>query len=348
MRRGPYDRYNWDRIMPRVKELLREYRRQGFKPTIRQIFYRLVSERLLPNVQKAYKALDRKLTKEREEGLEVLGWKGEKDIENMSSGIHPDAFRDTSRRVIGGDIGFSSLEEYFDRFLHYLEIAYTRKRWENQPKQVVIWLEKEALAGVLEDIAEKYRVRLIPSRGYASFTYVFKQLVQALDLNKPLVILLLTDFDPSGQDMVRDLKNRVLKYVYDYYNHLMDKEDYDGIIRVDYDIKVDGDEYWREYEAEGIEIKKVALTREQVIKYNLPPLPAKTSDPRYKWFSKAYGDEATELDALPPEILRQLVENAIIENIDMNAWREVERVEEDERKKIKEIIQELRDSFDLS
>ncbi|MCD6536431.1 MAG: hypothetical protein J7K49_05310 [Thaumarchaeota archaeon] len=331
-----------------MKELLREYRRQGFKPTVRQIFYRLVSERLLPNLQKAYKALDSRLTREREEGLEAFGWEGENEYGDVSYGIHPDAFRDTSRRVIGGDIGFFSLEEYFDRFLRYLEGAYTRRRWENQPKQVVVWLEKEALAGVLEDIAKRYRVRLIPSRGYASFTYVYKQLVQALDLNKQLVILLLTDFDPSGQDMVRDLKNRVLKYVYNYYDYYMDREDYNGVIKVNEIFKVNGDEYWREYEAEGIEIKKVALTREQVIKYNLPPLPAKTSDPRYKWFSKAYGDEATELDALPPEVLRQLVESAIIENIDIDAWEEVKRIEEEEREKIKEIVQKLRESLNLS
>jgi len=346
-------RYDWDRILPRVKELLYQYRKQGFKPTIRQIFYRLVSERLLPNHVNAYKALDYKLTRQREEGLEELGWrigwKGEENVEDVSSGIHPDAFRDTSRRVIGGDTGFSSLQEYFNQFLRYLEVAYTRKRWENQPRQVIIWLEKDALAGVLEDIAKKYRVKLISSRGYSSFTYIYKQLVESLDLYKPLVILLLTDFDPSGQDMKKDLKKRVLKYVYDRYSYLMDSEDFDGVIKVDEIMKVNKDtyEYWKEYEGRGIEVKKVALTEEQVIEYNLPPLPAKTSDPRYEWFKRNYGDKATELDALPPEILRQLVENAIIENIDMNAWKETEHIEREERRRIKEIVQKLREELDF-
>ena len=343
-------RYDWDRILPRVKELLHQYRERGFKPTIRQIFYRLVSERLLPNHIRAYKALDDKLTKLREKGLEELGLRiGRKEecTEDVEDGIHPGAFRDTSRRVIGGDIGFSSLQEYFDQVLRYLEVAYTRKRWENQPKQVIIWLEKEALAGVLEDIAKKYRVKLIPSRGYPSFTYVFKHLVQTIDLNKPLVVLLLTDFDPSGQDMVRDLKKRVLRYVYDYYSYLMDKEDYDGAIKVDYHIEINEDGYyWREYEYEGIEIKKVALTKDQVIKYNLPPLPAKKGDPRYEWFKRNYGDKATELDALPPEVLRQLVEDAIIENIDVDAWEEVQHKEKGEKERIKEIIQKLRETLE--
>ena len=214
---------------------------------------------------------------------------------------------------------------------------------------MIIWLEKDALAGVLEDIAKKYRVKLISSRGYSSFTYIYKQLVESLDLYKPLVILLLTDFDPSGQDMKGDLKKRVLKYVYDRYNYLMDREDFDGVIKVDEIMKVNKDtyEYWKEYEGRGIEVKKVALTEEQVIEYNLLPLPAKTSDPRYEWFKRNYGDKATELDALPPEILRQLVENAIIENIDMNAWKETEHIEREERRRIKEIVQKLREELDF-
>ncbi len=346
-KRGPYIRYDWSRILPRVKELKREYKRMGIKPSLRAVFYRLVSERLLPNLHKCYHRLATKLKEEREIGLEWVSLKGEE--EEVRYGIDPDAFEDPSRRVIGGDIGFSSIEEYFNEFLDYMERSYIRRRWENQPKQVIMWLEKEALAGVLENVAKKYRVKLIPAKGYASFTCVFKHLVKEIDLNKPLVILLFTDFDPSGQDMVKDLRKRVSKYIFKYY--AMDEEDYDTVIKVHEDY-VWHDDYSFEkiYVSEGIEVKKVALTRDQVIKYNLPPIMAKESDPRFHWFKRTYGDKATELDALPPAILKALAERAILENIDVEKWRKTERIEREERRKIKEIVQKLRETleFDLS
>jgi len=323
-------------VIERAKELLADYWGRGIRPTIRQIFYRLVSEQLIENTENDYDYLDRKLRMEREYGLEALmygvGEKGE-----VKFGINPDSFQDTSRRVIGGDYGYTSIHEYFSAIFSCAERAYVRKRWANQPKQVIIWLEKEALATVLEDIAKKYRVRLIPSKGYSSFTFVYQQLVKGIDPDKPVVILLFTDFDPSGEHMVEDLKRRVFDYLYTYYE--MGKRSHKGF------------KLWYEslgiLKVEGIEIKKIALTREQVIKYNLPPNPAKVTDPRYRWFTRAYGDQATELDALPPEVLRSLVEKAIRENIDWNAWKEVELIEKEERQKVKEVVERLREELEF-
>ena len=78
-KRGPYIRYDWSRILPRVKELKREYKRMGIKPSLRAVFYRLVSERLLPNLHKCYHRLATKLKEEREIGLEWVSLKGEEE-----------------------------------------------------------------------------------------------------------------------------------------------------------------------------------------------------------------------------------------------------------------------------
>jgi len=331
---------DWEEVAYIARELIEEYNKRGIRPILRQIFYLLVANRIIKNNQRSYKRLSEVLTEHREWGLEALGMNESQDNESsfeVSWGLHPLALQDTSRRVIGGDSGYSSLREFLDKLLQYMEKGYSRKRWDSQPKQVIIWLEKESLAQLLEDIAEKYGVKLVPTRGYASFTTLYENLVEEVNPDKPLVVLLLTDFDPSGQDMVRDLHIRVPKYLYLRYN--MESKNYRAI-----KISRISDEKYK-IEA-GIEIKKVALTKRQVIEYNLPPIPAKKSDSRYEWFTKAYGDKTTELEALPPEVLRQLVEEAIVENIDVDAWKEVQRKEKEEKERIKEIVQKLRETLE--
>jgi hypothetical protein len=119
-------------------------------------------------------------------------------------------------------------------------------------------------------------------------------------------VLVLTDHDPSGADMVRDLEDRLTRY---------------GAV--------------------DFELTKIALTRDQVTRLGLPPMPAKTSDPRYRRFAASYGNEAVELDALPPDELERIIITAIEDLIDPDAWNaEMEKTKQ-EREEVRRRIQEL-------
>jgi len=133
-------------------------------------------------------------------------------------------------------------------------------------------------------IAEKYRVKVYAARGYSSFTVVYEA-AQEIDGIMPRKVLQFTDFDPSGEDMVRDLSDRLSRYG-----------------------------------ARNFELAKIALTADQVKSLGLPPMPAKKSDPRYEQFAQSYGSEVVELDALPPDELERIVSHAIEKLIDTTIW----------------------------
>ncbi|MBA7701708.1 hypothetical protein ES703_110453 [subsurface metagenome] len=78
----------------------------------------------------------------------------------------------------------------------------------------------------------------------------------------------------------------------------------------------------------------------------MPPMPAKKSDPRYDRFAASYGDQAIELDALPPDELERIVSTAIKDLIDPGAWNsELEKAKQ-EREEAQRRIEELLDQLE--
>jgi len=286
------ERIDWKGIIiPKVSELLGGY---SYHPTLRQIFYRLVASLLIPNTEVAYKSLSRATVLAREEGI-----------------IDPLGFEDRARTSQGGDFGFASPDDFFEHFiLDQLKESteqYTRQMWTSQQTMPIIWLEKDALFTPVVKIASRYRVKVYAARGYSSFTAVFKA-AQDIDGTKPIKVLQLTDFDPSGEDMVRDLERRLYKYGADDFN-----------------------------------LTKIALTQTQITTLGLPPMPAKHTDPRYGYFARHYGHEAVELDALPPDELERIITTAIEDLIDSEAWNaETERIKQ-EREQVRLKITKLLD-----
>jgi len=215
------ERIDWQGIIvPRVKEIIGSY---SYRPTLRQVFYRLVAAILIPNTEVTYKSLSRATVLAREQAI-----------------IDPLCFDDRIRTSSGGDYGFTDPQAFIEAQLDQLRESphdYTRYIWESQDVLPIIWLEKDALFTPVNSIAEPYRIRTYAARGYSSFTAVYEA-AQLIDGYKPVRILQLTDFDPSGEDMVRDLQERLTQYG-----------------------------------ATDFEIEKIALTHEQVAKLGLPPMP---------------------------------------------------------------------------
>ncbi len=100
------------------------------------------------------------------------------------------------------------------------------------------------------------------------------------------------------------------------------------------------------YGAADFTLEKIALTGEQVERLGLPPMPAKTSDPRYERFAASYGDECVELDALPPDELERIVRAAIEGLIDNEAWEAEKQQEAEDREKIQVRIDRLAEYLD--
>jgi hypothetical protein len=209
---------------------------------------------------------------------------------------------DRSRRILGrGDTGYTSAEEFLKRRIASLRESYKDFRmpmWGDQPNYVLVSLEKDALSRLVSDIANQYSVRTFPTRGYPSFTYVQRMAAYMRNRlkGKPAVVLYFGDFDPSGVDIERDLSERLGKY-----------------------------------EAGDFTVRRVALTDEQIVKYDLPPMPVKSSDARSEGFLEAYGNKSVELDALDPNTLKFMVAQSIASHIDLQAWKK----KEDEIEKLK-------------
>ncbi len=281
-------------IIPRVKELLGSF---NYRPTLRQIFYRLVAALLMPNTEVTYKSLSRATVLAREEAL-----------------IDPLAFQDRVRTHTQGDYGYHSPDEFVDDMLDQLRDSpddYTRPMWTTQQTMPIIWLEKDALFTPVTEIASRYRVKVYAARGYSSFTSVYEAAQDIRRLMIPVKVLQLTDFDPSGEDMVRDLEDRLTRYG-----------------------------------ATDIELEKIALTSDQVASLGLPPMPAKKSDPRYDRFAASYGDQVVELDALPPDELERIVSTAIKDLIDQGVWNAETEKARQEREEVQKRIDELLDQLE--
>jgi len=289
-------------LLHTIIDIVEDYSKQGLKLTLRQLYYQLVSKDLIKNEERSYKNIGTIVSKARRGGL--LDW---------------DAIEDRVRRPQSPP-EFDDLEELVQAALHSFRLP----RLKGQERYVELWVEKDALAGVLLPIAHKYHITLMVNRGYSSTSAMkeagdrIRQQCDTLGCDRA-VVLYLGDLDPSGEDMVRDIRTRLDEYMNDGLN-VIEKGD---------DIELE-----RAHE-DSIElsVQKLALTMEQVKKYDPPPNPAKLSDSRAAKFVAKHGYSSWEVDALPPRVLRSVIESKLDSLIDRDAMQLVlDREAEDKNK----------------
>jgi len=318
----------YEDVIVAVNEVLDQYR---VRLTVRQIYYRLISPpyQLFPNLPQKYKYFDRILTRARERG--DVDWH---------------RIEDRARTTIGGDFGWDGTKEYLDSQIQDLKNSweyYTRRMWDNQPLYVEVWVEKDALSALFSEVARKYRVLTFPSRGYSSFTKIMEaledRLIRRFLRSQPVIVLHFTDHDPSGLDMTRDLEKRFLVYMELSFRSLAKQN---RMNFQDWFIEKFGN--WKSKTGRGrlCEIVRCGLTYEQVQRFNLPPNPTKSADPRQSWYVSKFGDQCWELDALPPQELETLIRDSIIKYIDAKQWEADLTQIEAERKELKEKLSKLK------
>lgn len=261
-------RGEWASIIARVREIIAEY---DFPLTLRQVFYRLVAAQALDNTRSEYNQLSDHLARAREQS--EIPW---------------DSIADLTREPIAPST-WADLGE----FAETVRQSFRLDVWERQPAYVEIWLEKQALSELFRRVCNPYAVRLMVGRGYSSASFLFDGAghLEGVAAAKPVRVCYFGDFDPSGLDIFRDLRERLARYGAD------------------------------------VVCERLALTPAQIEEHELPPAMAKRSDTRTPAFLARHGDVAVELDALPPDLLRRMVEAAILETLDLSEF-EATRAEE--------------------
>lgn len=281
-----------ERIL-KVNSILTEY---SGRVTIRQVYYRLVGGGVIANTPEEYRSIQSMITKARYAGL--IDWD---DIEDRNrEAVRPAEYesgRDVLNRAVSG---------------------FRLDRWADQPFYIELWVEKAALAGVLAPISDDYHITLMVNRGYSSASAMkesadrIRHRIRASDAqphgHRP-VVLYLGDHDPSGEDMVRDIGDRL-----------------------------------REFGCPGyIDVRKVALTMGQIEEYNPPPNPVKLKDVRSEEYIRKHGEHSWEVDALPPNVLDLITRKVVSSYVDKKAMEAAITRENLIKAKIKQFAASFKD-----
>lgn len=154
-----------------------------------------------------------------------------------------------------------------------------------------VWIEKDALIGVISKICAQYDVPYFSCRGYTSQSAMWQAGHKRFRGNQVSLIIHLGDHDPSGIDMTRDINDRLKMFA----------------------------------GQENVLIRRIALNMNQIEEFNPPPNPAKTTDSRAETYISKFGHDSWELDALEPRVIVDLIQETIEKVIEPNAWNEIEQ-----------------------
>lgn len=287
---------NQDELLMQIQQIVQAYMGQKIKLTNRQLYYQLVSEGTIPNADKIYRRICKFLTDARYAGF--IDWKAIED-----RGRIPEKHSE-----------WESITELIDSAIY----SYRLPRWRDQDNYIELYCEKQAMESVLKPIADEYHIYFGYNKGYSSASTMYEladRIKEKIQEGKETIILYLGDHDPSGLDMVRDMKDRIGEFL------------------------TCGDMYVEP----DFEVIQLALNMKQIKQYDPPPNPAKITDPRAKWYISKYGEKSWELDALKPEVLIQVAEDGILEYLDIdkyNAWIELEKEQKKVLKKVGEKLDE--------
>ncbi len=271
-------------IIANANRIIVTYQEVGQKLTLRQLYYRFIAMDLFPdcwidekynlknglapntkNTVKNYKKLGDIINDARLAGL--IDWEA---IEDRTRNLHSTSHWSSPRSIVRACAQQFSVD-----------------MWETQDNYVEVWVEKEALVGVLEGVCNEFDVPHFACKGYTSASEMWgaaMRLREREEAGKATTIIHLGDHDPSGIDMSRDIQDRLSLF---------------GASAV---------------------VRRIALNWDQIDQYAPPPNPAKATDSRFKVYQELYGDDSWELDALEPNVISELIKGEIEYLIDLDEW----------------------------
>ena len=265
-------------IINQANQIIEEYEKQGFIITLRQLYYQFVARDLLSNTMSSYKRLGSIVNDARLAGL--IDWDY---IQDRTRNLQKRPHWSTPADIISS-----------------AATSYGIDLWKEQNSRVEVWIEKDALIGVIEGVCNKWDVPFFSCRGYVSQSEMWKagQRMQGYcNEGADPVIIHLGDHDPSGVDMSRDIQSRMDMFVGP------------GLVDVD----------------------RVALNMDQILQYGPPPNPAKITDTRAAEYIREHGSESWELDALSPSVLSELVGRTVRQYCNISLWDSCREEQEEDR-----------------
>ena len=250
--------------------------------TVRQLYYRLVTLNLCPKSENGYKSVSRGCANMRKDG--TLPWTWITDQTRWQR--KPDSY--------------DSLQDALEN----MQAFYRRDLWRAQDNYVEIWIEKEALAGVVYPITSEWDVPLMVSKGFASLTYLHdaaETFKHKTELGKVCHIYYFGDYNPSGVDIRRDIQSKIANFA----------------------------------PLAAVEFHDVAVLPPQIERWSLPTRPTKRSDSR----AKGWEGESVELDAIDPPQLRALVVDSIESCIDADVLDSEMKIQELESETLSQYVE---------
>jgi len=297
----------------KVNAIVKKYQSFGLKLTLRQIYYQFIANDLFPDERTWSLTANRKWkrdpngTKNADPNYDYLG-----DLVNkarLAGYIDWDAIEDRTRFLRGRTNWASPLS-----MIRTMTKRYTINMWANQDYRIEVWIEKDALIGVIENVCYQNDIDYFACRGYASQSELYKagqRMEQFYNNGKQCVVIHLGDHDPSGIDMTRDNEDTLYMF-----------------------------------SGACTEVVRIALNYDQVLQYKPPPNPAKLSDSRAKEYIALHGKSSWELDALEPRVLQNLVQDTINMYKDPQKWKESKDKHTAHKQQLKKVISDLETSTD--
>ena len=250
----------------------------GRPMTVRQVFYQATVRGLLEKVESSYGRVQVDLVKMRRDGSLPYDWLAD------------------NTRWQRKPRTFDSVEDA----LRATAAFYRKSLWTTAAAYVEIWLEKDALAGVIYPVTSMYDVPLMVARGYASLSFLYSAAEYINTLTVPVYIYHLGDYDPSGVNAGEKIEETL--------RELAPNAD--------------------------IVFERIAVTPGQISYLDLPTRPTKKSDTR----SKGFGDISVELDAIDPNVLREIVREAIERHLPADQFEILKAAEQSEREIISRLV----------
>lgn len=272
------------KLIEQANRIIADYSRSGLRLTLRQLYYQFVARDLLPNNLRSYKNLGNAVNDGRVAGM--IDWNA---IEDRTRSLRSGAHWDDPAHIIGAAAR-----------------SFAMDKWEGQKRRVEVWIEKDALVGVIEEVCGDLDVAFFSCRGYVSQSEMWSAAMRLVQYGKagqrPLIVHL-GDHDPSGMDMSRDIFDRLELFM-------------------------------EAHGVEAAEVRRIALNTDQVERYDPPPNPAKVTDSRAPKYIERFGTESWELDALEPTVLIDLIRTEVESVMDKTLWNQ----KYDEQERHREIL----------
>ena len=294
-------------LIGQVQQVLATYK-DHLPLTIRQVFYALVGNYGYDKTEKAYTRLCEHLLRARRAAL--IPFSSIRD--DGTSGGAPTTWNDP---------------EHFWRAVSHTAKTYNRDRMEIQDVAIELWCEASGMVPQLKRVATPYSIPVYSASGFSSVTVTREIAARALDVGKPMVLLHVGDFNPSGQSIYDAIGEDAAAFVED------------GSRSIDLARRIGSKRTAADAELRPV---RVALTLEQVEEHGLPTAPAKASDTR----SRNWHEETCQAEAMPPTLLASTVEQAIQGYIDWDRYRDMINVEQSDREDIRALLSQAIDLDD--